>query len=60
MVKGLEGKPCEEWLRSLGLLSLEETEGRPHCSYSFLGRGSTGTGTDLCSVVTVTGSEEMS
>lgn len=32
MVKGLEGKPCEEHLRSLGLLSLEETERRPLCS----------------------------
>lgn len=26
-VKGLEGKPCEECLRALDLLSLEETEG---------------------------------
>ena len=51
MVKDLEEKPCEEWLRSLGLFSLEETEGRPHCSYSFLMRGRGGAGTDLSSVV---------
>lgn len=35
MVKSLEGKLCEKWLRALCLLSLEETEERPHCSYSF-------------------------
>ncbi|KAJ7403881.1 Protein IMPACT [Pitangus sulphuratus] len=29
MVNSLEGKPYEELLRSLGLFSLEETEGRP-------------------------------
>ncbi|KAJ7422587.1 hypothetical protein WISP_37309 [Willisornis vidua] len=51
MVKGLEGKLDEEQLRALGL-QLEETEGRPHCSYSFLTRGRQGTGTDLFSVVT--------
>ena len=28
MVKGLEGKLCEEQLRAIGLLSPEETEGR--------------------------------
>lgn len=33
MVKGLEGKPFEEWLGSLGLFRREEgTEGRCHCS----------------------------
>ena len=30
MVKDLEGKKCEEWLRSLGLLSPEQAEGSPH------------------------------
>ncbi|KAJ7408784.1 hypothetical protein BTVI_58537 [Pitangus sulphuratus] len=38
MVKGLEVKPYEECLRALGLFILEETEGRPHCSYNFLVR----------------------
>jgi len=28
-VKGLEGEMYEEWLRALGLHSLEEAEGRP-------------------------------
>ncbi|KAJ7424448.1 hypothetical protein BTVI_06372 [Pitangus sulphuratus] len=32
MVKGLEGKPCKEQLRTLGLFILEEIERRPHCS----------------------------
>ncbi|KAJ7397260.1 hypothetical protein BTVI_136919 [Pitangus sulphuratus] len=52
MVKGLEGKPYKERLRSLGLFSLEETEGKPHCSYNFLMKGRRGAGTDLFSVVT--------
>lgn len=30
MGNGLEGKTCEEWLSSLGLLGFEEVEGRPH------------------------------
>ena len=42
MVQGPEGKPCEEGLRALGLFSLEETEGRPQCSYSFIERGREG------------------
>ena len=59
MVKGLEERPCEEWLRSLGLFSLEETEERAHCSYNFLVRERGGADTDLCSGVTVTGPEGM-
>ena len=31
-LKGLEGKLCEDQLRSLGLFSLEKTEGKPHHS----------------------------
>lgn len=30
IVKGHEGKPYKEWLRSLGLSNLEEIEGRTH------------------------------
>ncbi|KAF4804124.1 hypothetical protein TURU_010500 [Turdus rufiventris] len=40
MVKCLEGKPHGEWLSPLGLLSLEETEGKPHVVHSFLKVGS--------------------
>jgi len=32
LVEGLEGTSWEEQLRALGLSSLEEAEGRPHCS----------------------------
>lgn len=35
MATGPQGKPCEGWLRSLGLSSLEETEGRAHQSPQF-------------------------
>ncbi|TRZ15040.1 hypothetical protein HGM15179_012061 [Zosterops borbonicus] len=45
MVKTYVGR-----MKSLGLFSLEETEGRPHCSYNFLVRGRGGSGTDLFSV----------
>lgn len=36
-MKGLEGMLCEE---QLSLFSLEETEGKPHCSLNILMRGS--------------------
>ncbi|KAJ7411218.1 rna-directed dna polymerase from mobile element jockey-like [Willisornis vidua] len=54
MVKGPEGKPCEEQLRALGLFSLEKRRlrGKPRCSYNFLMGGRGGAGTDLFSVVT--------
>lgn len=32
MVKALAGKLYEEWLPSLGLFIVEESEGKPHCS----------------------------
>ena len=54
MVKGLEGKPYEEWLRSLGLFSLEKRRLRgvliAVCSFLKEGRG--GGGADLLSLVT--------
>lgn len=39
MMKGLEGKLYKEQLRSLGLLIVEETEGRPQTSLQFLHEG---------------------
>uniref|UniRef100_A0A8C3CYW6 Reverse transcriptase domain-containing protein n=1 Tax=Cairina moschata TaxID=8855 RepID=A0A8C3CYW6_CAIMO len=53
MVKGLEGKTCEEWLRDLGLLSLKNRRLRGDliAVYNFLTRGS-GEAGDLFSVNT--------
>ena len=54
MVKDLERKTYKEWLRSLGLFSLEKSglRGDLITVYSFLMRGSGGAGTDLFSLVT--------
>ena len=54
MAKGLKGKTCEEWLRSLGLFSLEKRRLRGDliAVYNFLKRGSGGGGADLLSLVT--------
>jgi len=38
VVKGVENKSYEEWLRELGLFSLEEAAGRPYCSLQLPGR----------------------
>ena len=54
MVKGLKGKTYEEWLRSLGLFSLEKRRLRGDLItvYTFLMTGSGGAGADLFSLVT--------
>ncbi|KAJ7411403.1 hypothetical protein BTVI_49502 [Pitangus sulphuratus] len=54
MVKGLEGKSCEEQLRALGLFSLEKKRLRGGVTeaYNFLMKGNGGVNTDLFSVVT--------
>ena len=54
MVKGLEGKTYEEWLKSLSLFSPEKNRLRGDliAVYSFLTRGSRGAGTDLFSLIT--------
>lgn len=48
MVKGLEGKACEEWLRVLGLLGLERRRLRADlvavCNFLMRGRGEGGAG----------------
>ena len=54
MVKGLEGRTYEEWLKSLGLFSLEKRRLRGDLTmvYSFIMKGSGGAGADLFSLVT--------
>ncbi|KAJ7402862.1 hypothetical protein BTVI_82713 [Pitangus sulphuratus] len=54
VVKGLEGKPYEEGLRTLAVFSLEKwrLKGDLITAYNFLVRGRGGAETDLCSLVT--------
>ncbi|KAJ7397258.1 hypothetical protein BTVI_136908 [Pitangus sulphuratus] len=54
LVKGLEEKPYEEWLRSLDLFSLKKRKQRGDliAVYNCLMRGRRGAGTNLFSVVT--------
>ncbi|KAJ7404095.1 hypothetical protein WISP_147348 [Willisornis vidua] len=54
MVKGLEGNPYKEWLRSLGLFSLEKRRlrGDLTVALNILTRGSRGAGTDLFTLMT--------
>ena len=54
MVKGLEGKTCEERLKSLGLFSLEKMRLRGDLitAYNLLTKGSEGAGADLLPLVT--------
>ncbi|KAJ7426747.1 cd99 antigen-like [Willisornis vidua] len=55
MVKGFEGKPYEEKLRSLGVFSLEKTRLRRDLSimvFSILIRGGIGEATNLFTLVT--------
>ena len=54
MVKGLEEKMCEGWLKSLVFFSLEKSRLRGDLivDYSFLTWGGEGAGADLFSLVT--------
>lgn len=54
MMKGLEGKSYEEWLRSLSLFSLEKRKLREDLItvYNLLARGRGGADTNVFSLVT--------
>ena len=58
LVRGLEHKCCEEWLRELGMFILEEAQGRPHHSLQLPERGGSQVGVGLFSQGTVTGEED--
>lgn len=55
MVKGIDRKPYQKWLRSLGSISLEKKTLRGHLTavYNFLTRGKGGAGGHLISLVTI-------
>ncbi|RMC01670.1 hypothetical protein DUI87_21683 [Hirundo rustica rustica] len=59
MVKGLEGKPSDKWLRSLVLFSLEETGGDLSVVFNTLMRRSRGAGTALFTLRPVTGPKRV-
>lgn len=48
--KGLVGKPFKDWLRSLGLFSLVESEGTPQGTLQLSPQRHWRGSTDLCSV----------
>lgn len=54
MVKGLKGKPCEEWLRYLGLFTFKRRTlmGDFITAFTIFMRGSRRADTDLLSAVT--------
>lgn len=54
MVKDLEGKPCGEWLRSLGLFRLEKKRLRADVTgvFNIFTRGRGGAGSHLFALVT--------
>lgn len=52
MVKGLEGKPYEDWLRALGLFSWRRLRSDLTGIFNILLRDSRGAGTNLFTLLT--------